>query len=58
MLITRLEDIPDFDGMSREEEAEWWEKHDVAPDLTETGPDVYEEVYSVLGIEHLKRPKR
>ncbi len=58
VLITRLEDIPDFGSMSREEEAEWWERHDVATDLMETGPDVYEEVYLVLGLEHPKRPKK
>lgn len=54
-LVTRLEDLPDFDRMSREEEAEWWETHDIAEDLMESGPEVDTEVFEALGIDRSER---
>lgn len=49
-LVTHAEDVPDFSQMSRKEEADWWEMHDLADDLTEGGPEVATEVYDALGI--------
>lgn len=49
-LVTREEDLPDWGAMTREEEAEWWETHDLAENLLESGPEVEAEVYAALGI--------
>ena len=49
-LVSRVEDVPDFSQMSCEEEADWWETHDLADNLTEGGPEVDAEVYAALGI--------
>jgi len=45
-----VDDIPDFSQMTRAEEAEWWETHNLADDLTESGPEVTAEIYAALGI--------
>ncbi len=31
--------LPDFEGMTREQEANWWDEHDVADELWEEGPE-------------------
>ncbi len=49
-LITREEDIPDWSAMTREEEADWWETHEIAPNLMDSGEDVRAETYAALGI--------
>jgi hypothetical protein len=48
-LVTRLEDIPETFS-SREEEAEWWDSHDVAANLLESGPVVRTELFEQLGV--------
>jgi hypothetical protein len=48
-LITRPEDLPDFSAMTAEQEADWWEKHDIAPELLVSSPSVRAEVYQALG---------
>ncbi|UCH24806.1 MAG: hypothetical protein JSV66_12750 [Trueperaceae bacterium] len=48
-LITQPEDLPDFSTMTAEQEADWWEKHDIAPDLLVSSPSVRAEVYQALG---------
>ena len=43
-LITRAEDLPDFDSMTSEAYGDWWDEHDVAEGLLVTGPEVVEEL--------------
>ncbi|HWG84530.1 MAG TPA: hypothetical protein VNT60_03515 [Deinococcales bacterium] len=33
IVVTRQEDVPDFDAMTREQEADWWDTHDLADHL-------------------------
>ncbi|MEX2541155.1 MAG: hypothetical protein WD314_05075 [Trueperaceae bacterium] len=49
-LITRLEDVPETFA-SREEEAEWWDSHDIDDSLLESGPEVRAELFKQLGAE-------
>ncbi len=49
-LITSAEELPNFDSMTAEEEAAFWETHDFAEGVLEEGPDVDTEVYTALGI--------
>ena len=54
-LITSVDELPDFDQMTREEEAEFWETHDFADGVFEEGPEIDAEVYEALGIEDPKK---
>ena len=45
---TIVHEIPDFDKMTRSEEADWWESHDLAPELWEHGPEVEAEIGAAL----------
>ena len=49
-LVIHAADIPDFSRMTRAQEAEWWETHDLADSLTEGGAEINAEVYEALGI--------
>jgi hypothetical protein len=54
-LITSADELPDFDGMTADEEATFWETHDFAEGVLEEGPEVDAEVYAALGIPNPKR---
>ena len=54
-LITSVDELPDFEKMTREEEAEFWETHDFAEGIFEEGPEIDAEVYEALGIENPKK---
>jgi hypothetical protein len=56
--ITSLEQIPQFDDLV--EMGEFWETHELAPELYESGPLVDADFYKRLGITRLKnrKPKR
>jgi len=54
-LITSFDQLPNFEEMTREQEAEWWETHDLADDLFEEGPEIDAEVYEALGIDNPKK---
>ena len=54
-LITSVDELPNFEQMTREEEAEFWESHDFAEGVLEDGPEVDAEVYEALGIENPKK---
>ena len=47
--------LPDFASMTREQEADWWDEHDVADELWKEGPKVDAEVDAALGIPALKQ---
>lgn len=47
--------LPDFAAMTREQEADWWDEHDVDDELWEEGPEVDAEVDLALGIQNLKQ---
>ena len=49
-LIASAAELPDFETMTREQEADWWDTHDVAEGLFDEGPEVDAEVYEALGI--------
>lgn len=49
-LVTSPDEMPDFENMSPEEEAEFWETHDFAEGVLEDGPEINAEVYEALGI--------
>lgn len=51
ILITSLDQIPDFDLMTWEEEADWWERAEFADGVLEESPEVEAEVDAVLGIK-------
>ncbi len=55
-LVTSSDELPDFEAMTREQEAEWWETHDVADNLFDEGPGIDAEVYEALGIPDPKKP--
>jgi len=55
VLITREEDIPDFGTMSREEEADWWDTHDLADHLMVGGPEIEAEIVGILGMNKIKK---
>lgn len=50
VLITREEDIPDFSQMSPQDEADWWDAHELADHLMEGGSEVEAEIFEALGI--------
>jgi hypothetical protein len=52
-LVKRLKDIPKTFA-SREEEAEWWDSHDITADLLESGPEVRAELFDLLGVKDPK----
>jgi hypothetical protein len=54
-LITSADELPDFDLMTAEEEAEFWETHDFAEGVLEEGPEVDAEVYEALGVPSPKK---
>lgn len=54
-LITSADQLPDFSSMTREQEADWWDEHDVADELWEEGPEVDAEVNAALGVPDPKR---
>lgn len=56
-LINGGDELPAFDQMTREEEAEFWETHDFAEGVFEEGPEIDAEVYEALGIEDPKTKK-
>lgn len=47
-------ELPDFETMTAEQEAEYWETHDFAEGVLEEGPEVAAEVYKALGITNPK----
>jgi hypothetical protein len=53
-LITSADELPNFDLMTAEEEATFWETHDFAEGVLEEGPEVDAEVYEALGIPKSK----
>jgi hypothetical protein len=53
-LITSADELPDFDLMTADEEATFWETHDFAEGVLESGPEVDAEVYAALGIPNPK----
>jgi hypothetical protein len=53
-LITSPDQIPDLDAMSWEEEDEFWQSHDFAEGVLESGPEVETEFYKLLGIKRSK----
>ncbi len=55
-LVTSSDELPDFEAMTREQEAEWWETHDVADDLFDEGPEIDTEVYEALSLPDPKKP--
>lgn len=55
-LVSSADELPDFGKMTRQQEAEWWETHDLADGLFEEGPEVDAEVYEALGIPNPKEP--
>jgi hypothetical protein len=57
-LITRAQDIPDFGQMSKDEEATWWETHELSEDLLESGPAVAADLYAELGIPNPTKTKK
>lgn len=58
LLIRNPKDLPDFAAMTPEQEALFWETHEVAPDLFETGPRVEAELDVLLGLTDAdKHPK-
>lgn len=57
-LITSSDELPNFEKMTREEEAEFWETHDFAEGVLEDGPEIDAEVYEALGIEDPKNKKQ
>lgn len=48
-LITSADQLPDFSAMTREQEADWWDEHDVADELWEEDPEIDVQVYKALG---------
>jgi hypothetical protein len=42
-LITSRDQLPDFDMMTEDEEMEFWETHDFAEGVLESGPEVEKE---------------
>ncbi len=54
-LVSSADELPDFEAMTREQEADWWETHDVAEELFDEGPEVDAEVYEALGIPNPKK---
>jgi hypothetical protein len=47
-LITSQDQIPDFDTMSKEDERIWWETHEIAEGVLDSGPEVEEEFERLL----------
>jgi hypothetical protein len=54
-LITSADELPDFNLMTAEEEATFWETHDFAEGVLEEGPEVDVEVYEALGVANPKK---
>lgn len=54
-LITSVDGLPDFEQMTREEEAEFWETHDFAEGVFEEGPEIDAEIDEALGLENPKK---
>lgn len=54
-LVTAAEQLPDFSSMTREQEADWWDEHDVADELWEEGPEIDAEVDAALGFQNPKQ---
>ncbi|MEM6429031.1 MAG: hypothetical protein AAF708_07305 [Deinococcota bacterium] len=50
LLIRNPQDLPDFSAMTPEQEALFWETHDLAPELFEAGPQVGAELDALLGL--------
>jgi hypothetical protein len=50
LLIRNPKDLPDFAAMTPEQEALFWETHEVAAELFETGPQVEAELDALLGL--------
>ena len=57
-LITKAKDIPDFGSMPKEEEATWWETHELSENLLESGPFITAELYAELGIPNPTKAKK
>jgi len=57
-LIEREEDIPDWSRMTREEEADWWDTHELADHLWESGPEVEAEIRKLARPRKQKTSKR
>ncbi len=55
VLITSPDELPDFDSLTPEQEAEFWETHDFAEGVLEEGPEIDAEVYEALGIPDPKK---
>ena len=47
-LITSQDQLPDFDAMTKAQEREWWETHEIAEGVLESGPEVDEEIDRLL----------
>jgi len=52
-IIRSLDQIPRF--RNDLEESDWWDEHELAPELMESGPQVEADLDKALGI---KRPKK
>ena len=55
VLITSSGELPDFDSLTPEQEAEFWETHDFAEGVLEEGPEIEAEVYKALGVPNFKK---
>ena len=55
ILITSPDELPDFDSLTPEQEAEFWETHDFAEGVLEESPEIDAEVYEALGIPNPKK---
>lgn len=55
VLITSPDEMPDFDALTPEQEAEFWETHDFAEGVLEEGPEIDAEVYKALGVPNPKK---
>lgn len=52
MLISRVEDLPDFDTMSEDDIVTWWETHDVTAEVMSSFPEGnIEEDMKMLGLD-------
>lgn len=48
--VTSTDELPDLTAMTPEQEADWWDEHDVADELWEEGPEVDAAADAALGV--------
>lgn len=52
-IIRSLDQIPRF--RNELEESDWWDEHELAPELMESGPQVEADFYKALGVANPKK---